>query len=109
MEISKLKGSNKRTGLCRLAIQGDMSIYQAAELMQMLAVYLNEYKDFELDLSAVSEMDTSGIQCLLVIYRRARQSGNTLRLIAMSSIVEHVLSIYRITDKFHAEQQSKRI
>ncbi len=103
MKISKLKGSNKRSGLCRLGVTGDMTIYAAEQMLKACTPYLDDYKAFELDLSDVGEIDTAGIQLLLLFERKSRQSKKHTRLVDSSEAVNEVLNIYRLSERFNAQ------
>ena len=52
---------------CRLQIVGDMTIYTAADLQQQLFDALATGAELEIDLSQVSELDTAGVQQLLLV------------------------------------------
>jgi anti-anti-sigma factor len=56
----------------RLHIDGGMTIYQAAELKMLLLSKLNKVSKLEIDLSAVSEIDTTGLQLLLALKREKK-------------------------------------
>jgi anti-anti-sigma factor len=100
MKITKQKGSNKTTGLCRLQIEGDMTIYQAAEMMEKFLPCWRDYREFELNLSGVGEMDSAGIQLLLVFDRKSEGSGRKACLLDPPEAVSEVLNIYRLDHRF---------
>ncbi len=100
MKITKLKGSNKRSGLCRLQIDGDMTIYTAEAMLEGFMPYINDYKDFELDLSSIDEIDTAGVQMLLQFNKKAKQSEKAVCMTAISQSVQDVLGVYHLNDRF---------
>jgi anti-anti-sigma factor len=55
-----------------LRINGGMTIYQAAELKMLLLNELSNVATLEIDLSAVSEIDTTGLQLLLALKREQK-------------------------------------
>ena len=70
-----------------LALEGELSIYRAAELKTALLGALDMADvdgGFELDLSKVSEIDSSGLQLVLLAGREARSAGKPLRLTGCS-------------------------
>ena len=75
-----------------LHIRGDMTIYRAAELKQELLEGLDLPGEHQLDLSDVNEIDSAGVQLLLLAARSARLAGGTLRLLAPSAAVCEVLA-----------------
>ena len=100
MKVSKLKGSNKRTGLCRLSINGEMTIYAAAEMLQVFFPYWQDYRKFELDLAEVSEIDTAGLQLLLQFQRKAKQAELNVQILSCSQAVQDLIVLYRLAERF---------
>ena len=81
---------------CRLQIVGDMTIYTAADLQQQLLDALMTGAELEVDLSQVSELDTAGVQQLLLAAREATRLGKTLRLLAPNAVTREVLELYHL-------------
>lgn len=90
----------QENGGVRVTIQGDMTIYQAAELKPALLAGLEGVQDIELNLSEVSDMDTAGFQLLLMLKREAAQRGQSLRMMAHSAATLEVLDAYRMASYF---------
>lgn len=78
---------------CRLAPEGEMTIYTAAEFKESLASALADSADLEVNLSQVSEMDTSGLQLLILAKNECLARGGALRLTGHSSAVREVLDL----------------
>ena len=76
-----------RAGAAHLRIEGDMTIYTAAELATQLLPFLTQPGELEIDLSQVTEMDSSGVQLLMLAKRETLQFGRPLRLIGHSQAV----------------------
>jgi anti-sigma B factor antagonist len=72
-----------------LRIEGEMTIYRAAELKQRLA----DWQGGAIDLSAVTEIDCSGIQLLALAQRAAAAAGRELRLAGPSPQVAEVFHL----------------
>ena len=88
-----------RNGVCHLAIEGEMTIYAADELKSELVPHLAEPR-IEIDLSGVSEMDSSGLQLLILAKREALQHGRILNLTGHSKAVLDVLDICNMAAYF---------
>ena len=86
----------KNNGLCKLQIEGEMTIYNSAELKKQLLKSLPECSQVEIDLSQVSEMDTAGFQLLLLVYNEASLLNVTVRIASYSSAVSAVFDLYSI-------------
>jgi anti-sigma B factor antagonist len=98
MNITKLKGSNKRSGLCLLKIGGDLNIYNAAESHESLLEFVDNFKEFEVDMSSVNEIDTAGIQLLLQLKRKAAQEERSIQLSGCNEQVCDLLDLYQLQD-----------
>ena len=86
-----------------LRIDGELTIYRAAELAAAMKAALAAVADggvLELDLSEVAELDSAGVQLLLAARRSAVESGRTLRLTARSAAVDDVLAILQLAAHF---------
>ena len=77
-------------------IDGELTIYQAAELKDALLAALAAADVLELDLSGVTELDTAGVQLLMVLKRAARAQGRTLRLLGHSPAVLEVFDLLNL-------------
>jgi anti-sigma B factor antagonist len=71
----------------RLAIDGELTIYRAAELKPVLLSAVEAHPSVEIDLAAVSEIDTAGVQLLMLAKRSAHARQAELRLAAHSPAV----------------------
>lgn len=58
---------------CRAVIDGEMTIYNAAELKRKLAAVLEDARGLEIHLGQVTEIDSAGIQ-LLMLTKKAREA-----------------------------------
>ena len=90
------------TSTC-LRIEGELTIYRAAELAVAMKAALAEVPGggaFELDLSDVTEMDSAGVQLLIAARRSAQESGRTLRLAGSSPAVAEVFQTLQLASHF---------
>lgn len=83
-----------------LAIEGELTIFTAAEQKTALLGFLNSDDELEINLSKVSEIDTAGLQLLILIKREAAKSGKTLHFVMHSKAVLEVLELARLTASF---------
>ena len=73
-----------------LAVEGELTIYRAAELQPVLLETVRTQAAPALDLSAVTEFDSAGLQLLLVARREAARLGKVLRVLGASAAVTDV-------------------
>lgn len=100
MEISKLKGSNKKTGVCKLRFQGDLDIYAAEETLAALMPYFDDFKTFSVELDQVGEIDSSGMQLLLQCHRHSQKSDGQLSILSLSENVSELIGLFQLTERF---------
>lgn len=84
----------------RLAIEGELTIYTAAEHCGRLQRCLEEGPDCVLDLSAVSEIDAAGIQLLLWASRKALEQSGRLTLSGCSEAVAAAIRFLQLDAVF---------
>ena len=77
----------------RLAIEGELTIYTVAQWKPRLLDQIGSSAALELDLSAVSEIDTAGQQLLMAAQLHARALGRPLRVSACSQAVADLLAL----------------
>ena len=76
-----------------LRLEGELSIYRAAELKQAL---LDEPAPSELDLSGVTDIDSAGVQLLMLAKKTAQTHQRELRLVAHSPAVTEVFELLNL-------------
>ena len=89
--------TKKNDGTQSISIKDDMTIYNAASLKEMLLGYCHSgTQELQLDLSAVNEMDSAGLQLLLLLKAEAQKRGFTLRLLRHSEAVIEVFELLKL-------------
>ena len=82
-------------GYCMVTAEGCMTIYEAARLKPLLLDTLQKHQHLEIDLSEVNEMDTAGMQLLLLLKRTAGRTGKSV------SLVEHSPASLDVIDRYN--------
>ena len=75
----------------RLSLTEDLTIYHALEQKKTLLDALASTTDLELDLLKVNEIDTSGLQLLLLLKKEAQKVGKRVVIVAHSQGVRSVI------------------
>lgn len=75
---------------CCLAIDGELTIYSVAELKAEFANLAPLFSEIEVDLSGVTEMDTTGLQLMLMA---KRIEGRHVRFVNHSAAVLQLLEM----------------
>jgi len=97
--MSKTKAADKAQ-VNRLAIADDLTIYHAIAVKEQLLGNLKDHAAIELDLSRVAQIDTSGVQLLMLAKRECQQQGKTLSIIAHSPAVHELMDFYNLAGFF---------
>ena len=82
---------------CVLRIEGELTIFRAAELKPLL---LADPLPLQIDLSGVTEIDTAGVQLLMLAKNTARAQQRELRLVAHSPAVREVFGLLNLAACF---------
>lgn len=89
-----------KNGICRLAIEGEMTIYTALDTKPQLLRHLAKLKELEVDLSQVTEIDSAGLQLLIMLKRETAKRNAVLRLTAHSPAVTDVIDTLNLAAYF---------
>lgn len=81
------------TATQRLALEEDMTIYHALEQKTRLLEALASCDVLELDLLQVNDMDTAGMQLLILLKKEAQRSGKRVCIVAHSQSVHAVIDV----------------
>lgn len=81
-------------------IEGDMDIYNAAALKEELMPVLEDARDLEISLADVTEIDTAGVQLLMLAKKVRAAHGHVLTLTEHSSAVLDVFELMDLVSYF---------
>ncbi len=97
MKKPKIKPENKSK---TIRIEGGMTICQVLALRQILLDSIIHSSDIDIDLSAVDEIDTAGVQLLILAKRTALSQHRELNLIGHSPAVLDVFELLNLFEYF---------
>jgi anti-anti-sigma factor len=83
-----------------LSITEDLTIYHALEQKQLLLDALATTGELELNLAQVAEMDTAGLQLLVLLKKEALRAGKQVRIVAHSQAVSSVIDFCNMAAEF---------
>jgi len=83
-----------------LCLQGELTIYTAATQKEALMAFLASDGDLEINLAQVTEMDTAGLQLLILAKREAELAHKALRYTMHSTAVLEVLELSNMAAVF---------
>ncbi len=73
-----------------------MTIYNAVELKEALSKAMAKFQHLEVDLANVTEIDTAGLQLLLLLKRESIGAQKTLHYAAHSPTVIEAIDVYNL-------------
>jgi anti-sigma B factor antagonist len=82
------------------AIDGELTIFTAAEMKSTLLAFLNTNDDIEINLANVTEIDAAGLQLLILLKRESAKAGKTLHYVMHSRIVLELMELANLTSSF---------
>ena len=77
----------------RMALDGELTIYRAADLKREVLAALRQARVLEIDLSGVIELDSAGLQVLMLAKQTAAAEQRELRLVQHSPAVVDVFEL----------------
>lgn len=80
----------------RIAIDGELTIYRAADLKVTVLEALRKSRVLEVDLSGVTELDTAGLQVLMLAKNTAAADKRELRLLNHSPAVVEIVEMLNL-------------
>ncbi len=87
-------------GASRLMVDGEMTIYNALEVKEHLIGAVRGCDMLEVDLSHVSQIDTSGLQLLLLAKQESARLEKVLNITAHSDAVRELIDFYNVAAYF---------
>ena len=93
--------NEQKEGLTLLTIQDEMTIYNVLEQKNTIYPHLKPDHELQIDLSAVSEIDSAGMQLLIFLKNEAIRKQNELSFIHHSQAVVEVVEMLNLSSFFN--------
>lgn len=92
----------------RLVLRENLTIYNASSIKeQFLTALHGASQGLELDLGQVQEIDTAGVQLVLMLQRECQRLGRYAGIVSASQVVREALTFCRINTE-HSPHNSQR-
>jgi anti-anti-sigma factor len=92
--------TNSPADFRQISLDGEITIYRAAEIKSLLLDAVAQDLTLEIDLGQVSEIDTSGVQLLMLAKRAAQARERDVRLVGHSPAVIEVFELLNLSSFF---------
>lgn len=79
-----------------LSLEGELTIYNAAETKSRLMDALGRSEALDVDLSNVTEFDTAGLQLVMLAKREAERAGKALHYVNCSPMAREVFEFFNL-------------
>ncbi len=80
----------------RIKIDNALNIYVAGEAKEQLLHALAQGRELEVDLSELEELDTAGVQLMLMLKHQAQRSNKTCAFLHHSPAVREVIDLLNL-------------
>ena len=102
MNAMNATNDDSDTGNAALAISGEFTIFSAAALKQTLldTIAQGGPGDIDIDLSDVSEIDSAGLQLMVMTKREAAAAGKNVRFVRHSDAVLDLIDLCDLSGFF---------
>jgi anti-sigma B factor antagonist len=84
----------------RLIVREELTIYHALEQKSALLDALGACDELELDLAQVGEIDSAGLQLLILLKQEAQRAGKRLSIVAHSQAVRAAIDFCNLAAQF---------
>ena len=93
------------TSTQRLSLTEDLTIYHALEQKPALLDALAATDELELDLAQVEEIDSAGLQLLILLKKEAQRAGKRLAIVTPSPPVSALIDFCHLAAELGDSQQ----
>lgn len=94
---------HNEAGCCHIRIEDELTIYTASAVAAAVSTALNSHASIGIDLSGVTEIDTAGLQILLVARKEALLHERQVRFIGQNRVVLEALQLMNLINFFTFE------
>ncbi|MBI5886084.1 MAG: STAS domain-containing protein [Deltaproteobacteria bacterium] len=91
----------KTDGVVNISFAGEFTIYAAADIKARLVESLGQGRMLDVDLEGVTEMDTSGVQLLILARREADMLGKGFRVSRCGEAAAAAIDVYNLREFFN--------
>lgn len=93
------------TGVNKVTVEGELTIYEAANYHEALKEGFQADKDLEIDLAGVEETDASGIQLLAVYGKKVIENDAKVRFLNFSDDARDAVETAQLLESLGCEIQ----
>lgn len=87
-------------GRCRIFLEGEMTIYAVHQIKEALMGAVEHDREVDIDLAAITEIDSAGIQLLVLAKREAAAREKRLSLVEHSPAAVEAIELLNLSGYF---------
>ena len=101
--MAKVKVTQKRNNTTEIIFSGELTIYHAMEIFQKNIQNIKVKGQVTIKLSGITEIDTSGIQLLIILFKTIKQQSSHYCIESMSDTVKDYINLFNLSAYFLAQ------
>jgi len=98
--MAEIKITQKRNNSTEITISGELTIYCAMEFYQQHLQAIKLKALTILNLSGIDEIDTAGIQLLIMLFKEINKQQSQCQLNSVSNVLQEYSNIFRLEHYF---------
>jgi anti-anti-sigma factor len=106
--MTKVKITQKRNNSTEITVSGELTIYYVGELFQQYFKTLTFKEHVVVKLAAIEEIDTAGMQLLLMLFKAISQNNSAYTIQTISNSITEYSALFNLQHYFlNPEDQQK--
>lgn len=104
--MAKIKVTQKRNDSTEICISGELNIYSAMDVYQQHFQSIKLKSLVTLKLSGVTEIDTAGMQILLVLIKEIKTQGLSYHVASLNNTIKEYSELFNVHHYFTTQEDS---
>ena len=105
--MAKVKITQKRDNSTEITFSGELTIFCAMEIFQEHLLTIKLKPKVIIKLSSVSEIDTAGMQILLVLFKEVIKQSGEYEVSSVSDVICDYIKLFNLENHFSPSIQTK--
>jgi len=98
--MAKVKITQKRNNSTEISFSGELTIFCAMEVYQEHLQTIKLKPKVIIKLSSVSEIDTAGIQILLMLFKEITKQNGEYEISSLNDVISDYIKLFRLEHYF---------
>jgi len=98
--MAKIKITQKRNNSTEIALSGELTIFCAMDLYQEHIQKIKFKSKVIFKLSSVSEIDTAGMQIILILFKEIKKQSGEYEVSSISDVISDYVKLFNLENYF---------